>query len=75
MCKKQLKDVLKDFFCSLKFYVYLPSFLYSYTLECNYNTGRSTNLISPATCDDGRATPPPLPGFPPRYTQEHFEEV
>lgn len=46
-----------------------------YTLECNYNCGRSTNAVPPATCDDGRATPPPPPGFPPRYTPEIYEEV
>ena len=48
---------------------------YSYTLECNYNSGRTTNVVPPATCDDGRATPPPPPGFPPRYTTEMYEEV
>ncbi|XP_028402724.1 cytosolic carboxypeptidase-like protein 5 [Dendronephthya gigantea] len=46
-----------------------------YTLECNYNCGRSTNAVPPATCDGGRATPPPPPGFPPRYTPEIYEEV
>ncbi|ELU13284.1 hypothetical protein CAPTEDRAFT_146236 [Capitella teleta] len=47
----------------------------SYTLECNYNTGRIMNSIPQATGDGGRATPPPLAGFPPKYTQAHFEEV
>jgi hypothetical protein len=48
---------------------------FSYTLECNYNTGRMVNPVPQAYGDDGRATPPPLAGFPPKYTQAHFEEV
>ena len=48
---------------------------FSYTLECNYNTGRMVNPVPAAYGDDGRATPPPLAGFPPKYTQAHFEEV
>ena len=47
----------------------------SYTLECNYNMGRIVNPVPPAHGDDGRATPPPLAGFPPKYTQAHFEDV
>ncbi|XP_022089506.1 cytosolic carboxypeptidase-like protein 5 isoform X2 [Acanthaster planci] len=49
--------------------------IHSYTLECNYNSGRFVNSLSPATMDDGRATPPPLAGYPPKYTPAHFEEV
>ncbi|XP_071964054.1 cytosolic carboxypeptidase-like protein 5 isoform X2 [Antedon mediterranea] len=49
--------------------------IHSYTLECNYNCGRFMNSISPASCDNGRATPPPVAGFPPKYTIAHFEEV
>ncbi len=51
--------------------------IHSYTLECNYNTGRSVNHISNVTggLDNGRATPPPLAGFPPKYTMGHYEEV
>ncbi|XP_048761404.2 cytosolic carboxypeptidase-like protein 5 isoform X6 [Ostrea edulis] len=49
--------------------------IHSYTLECNYNTGRMVNPVPPAQGDDGRATPPPIAGFPPKYTQAHFEEV
>ncbi|XP_051974312.1 cytosolic carboxypeptidase-like protein 5 isoform X1 [Xyrauchen texanus] len=49
--------------------------VHSYTLECNYNTGRSVNTIPPACHDNGRATPPPLPTFPPKYTPELFEQV
>jgi len=47
----------------------------SYTLECNYNTGRIVNHIPMASADLGRATPPPLAGTPPKYTQSHYEEV
>lgn len=49
--------------------------VHSYTLECNYNCGRVANCLPPATCDSGRATPPPSPGFPPKYTTEIYEEV
>ncbi|XP_036405620.1 cytosolic carboxypeptidase-like protein 5 [Megalops cyprinoides] len=49
--------------------------VHSYTLECNYNTGRSVNTIPPACHDNGRATPPPPPAFPPKYTPEIFEQV
>lgn len=47
----------------------------SYTLECNYNTGKTMNTIPPACHDNGRATPPPPPSFPPKYTPEIFEQV
>lgn len=47
----------------------------SYTLECNYNTGRVVNVIPPACGDEGRATPPPIAGFPPKYTPAHYEDV
>ena len=64
----------------LKKTMYLKMFVtflmpFSYTLECNYNTGRMVNPVPTAYGDDGRATPPPLAGFPPKYTQAHFEEV
>lgn len=49
--------------------------IHSYTLECNYNTGRMVNTVPPASNDNGRATPPPMAGFPPKYTQAHFEDV
>ena len=48
---------------------------HSYTLECNYNTGRQTNCIASAANDDGRATPPPPVAFPPRYGICHYEDV
>uniref|UniRef100_A0A667G7D3 Peptidase M14 domain-containing protein n=1 Tax=Lynx canadensis TaxID=61383 RepID=A0A667G7D3_LYNCA len=44
-------------------------------LECNYNTGRSVNSIPAACHDNGRASPPPPPAFPSRYTVELFEQV
>ncbi|XP_047244787.1 cytosolic carboxypeptidase-like protein 5 isoform X3 [Girardinichthys multiradiatus] len=49
--------------------------LHSYTLECNYNTGKTMNTIPPACHDNGRATPPPHSLFPPKYTPEIFEQV
>uniref|UniRef100_A0A8C5HY36 Cytosolic carboxypeptidase-like protein 5 n=1 Tax=Gouania willdenowi TaxID=441366 RepID=A0A8C5HY36_GOUWI len=49
--------------------------LHSYTLECNYNTGKTMNSIPPACHDNGRATPPPPSSFPPKYTPEIFEQV
>ncbi|XP_078069167.1 cytosolic carboxypeptidase-like protein 5 isoform X1 [Mustelus asterias] len=49
--------------------------IHSYTLECNYNTGRCVNSVPPACHDNGRASPPPLPTFPPKYTTEIFEQV
>ncbi|XP_068610170.1 cytosolic carboxypeptidase-like protein 5 [Brachionichthys hirsutus] len=49
--------------------------LHSYTLECNYNTGKTMNAIPAACHDNGRATPPPSSSFPPKYTPEIFEQV
>lgn len=49
--------------------------VFSYTLECNYNTGRLVNSIPPACHDNGRATPPPPPAFPPKYTPQVYEQV
>ncbi|XP_064002565.1 cytosolic carboxypeptidase-like protein 5 isoform X2 [Pogoniulus pusillus] len=49
--------------------------IHSYTLECNYNTGRSVNSIPVACHDNGRASPPPQPTFPSKYTVELFEQV
>ncbi|NXG47234.1 CBPC5 protein, partial [Psilopogon haemacephalus] len=49
--------------------------IHSYTLECNYNTGRSVNSIPVACHDNGRASPPPPPTFPSKYTVELFEQV
>ncbi|XP_074847649.1 cytosolic carboxypeptidase-like protein 5 isoform X3 [Carettochelys insculpta] len=49
--------------------------IHSYTLECNYNTGRSVNSIPVACHDNGRASPPPPTTFPTKYTVELFEQV
>ncbi|KAI0232973.1 Cytosolic carboxypeptidase-like protein 5 [Lamellibrachia satsuma] len=49
--------------------------VHSYTLECNYNMGRMVNSVPIAHNDGGRATPPPVAGFPPKYTPAHYEEV
>jgi len=50
---------------------------HSYTLECNYNSGRSFNSLSLATCDHGRATPPRqgTTSIPCKYTPACYEEV
>ena len=47
---------------------------YSYTLECNFNTGRLVNSVSTASRDCGRATPPIKFEHPPKYDPEVFEE-
>ncbi|XP_028028900.1 cytosolic carboxypeptidase-like protein 5 isoform X2 [Bombyx mandarina] len=48
----------------------------SYTLECNYNTGRLVNVLPPTTRDPPRASPPTTgPPAPPKYTPHIFEEV
>lgn len=48
----------------------------SYTLECNYNSGRHVNTITTATMDSGRCSPPqngsPIPH---KLTSLDFEEV
>ncbi|XP_078506184.1 cytosolic carboxypeptidase-like protein 5 isoform X3 [Lissotriton helveticus] len=49
--------------------------IHSYTLECNYNTGRAVNAMPSACHDNGRASPPPPPAFPPKYTTDLFEQV
>nr|XP_049694778.1 cytosolic carboxypeptidase-like protein 5 isoform X1 [Helicoverpa armigera] len=47
----------------------------SYTLECNYNTGRLVNVLPP-TLREGPATLPAPPApLPPKYTPHIFEEV
>jgi len=50
---------------------------HSYTLECNYNSGRNFNSLSLATCDHGRATPPRqgTTSIPCKYTPACYEEV
>ncbi|GAB1609788.1 cytosolic carboxypeptidase-like protein 5 isoform X1 [Argonauta hians] len=49
--------------------------IHSYTLECNYNTGKMMNLIAPAHGDKGRASPTPFVGPPPKYTPSIYEDV
>lgn len=46
----------------------------SYTLECNYNTGRLVNVLPP-TAREGPAAAPPAAPLPPKYTPHIFEEV
>ncbi|XP_045525695.1 cytosolic carboxypeptidase-like protein 5 isoform X4 [Pieris brassicae] len=46
----------------------------SYTLECNYNTGRLVNVLPPAVRDTPLPTAPHA-GMPPKYTPHIFEEV
>ncbi|KAJ1522064.1 hypothetical protein ONE63_002379 [Megalurothrips usitatus] len=47
----------------------------SYTLECNYNTGRMVNLLPPCVRDSGRLSVNPAYAVPPKYTPLVFEEV
>ncbi|KAM3961003.1 LOW QUALITY PROTEIN: cytosolic carboxypeptidase-like protein 5 [Aphomia sociella] len=51
----------------------------SYTLECNYNTGRLVNVLPPAARDVPPALTPAAPAPsaapPPKYTPHIFEEV
>lgn len=49
---------------------------YSYTLECNYNSGRIVNQVTHATMDSGRATPPQDGSLiPHKLTAKDYEEV
>ncbi len=48
----------------------------SYTLECNYNSGRQCNQLSEATLDDGRSSPAqPFSPVSHRLTIADFEQV
>ncbi|XP_050671697.1 cytosolic carboxypeptidase-like protein 5 isoform X4 [Leptidea sinapis] len=48
----------------------------SYTLECNYNTGRLVNVLPPAVRDNPTGAPPTTQSaLPPKYTPHIFEEV
>jgi hypothetical protein len=50
--------------------------IHSYTLECNYNSGRQRNAVSSATCDNGRASPAqPYSPMPHTYCIASFEQV
>ncbi|XP_047983980.1 cytosolic carboxypeptidase-like protein 5 [Leguminivora glycinivorella] len=45
----------------------------SYTLECNYNTGRLVNILPPAVKD--APGPPVVQPVPPKYTPHIFEDI
>ncbi|CAH0605583.1 unnamed protein product [Chrysodeixis includens] len=47
----------------------------SYTLECNYNTGRLVNVLPPTLREGPAALPAPPAPLPPKYTPHIFEEV
>ncbi|XP_015116442.1 cytosolic carboxypeptidase-like protein 5 isoform X2 [Diachasma alloeum] len=52
----------------------LTGLIRSYTLECNYNSGRLVNTI-PARVRDGNGKPQGHMFVPPKYTPTVFEEV
>lgn len=52
----------------------LTGLIRSYTLECNYNSGRLVNTI-PARVRDGNNKPQGHMFVPPKYTPTVFEEV
>ncbi len=44
-----------------------------YTIEANYNTARTLNVVAPASGDHaGRASPPCNKRFPPKFTVSAF---
>lgn len=47
----------------------------SYTLECNYNTGRLVNVLPPTVREGSGASPTSSNSLPPKYTPHIFEEV
>lgn len=47
----------------------------SYTLECNYFTGKVVNSLPPAAGEGRDKDPAPLAGLPPKYTEAHYEDV
>lgn len=51
----------------------LTGLVRSYTLECNYNTGRIVNTLPPTIKDNGKPSVNPV--VPPKYTPQIFEEV
>ncbi|GLV44189.1 uncharacterized protein CBL_12515 [Carabus blaptoides fortunei] len=52
----------------------LTGLVRSYTLECNYNSGRMVNVL-PATSKEGHNKPVHTMPAPPKYTPHIFEEV
>nr|CAD7430057.1 unnamed protein product [Timema monikensis] len=54
----------------------LTGLVRSYTLECNYNTGRLVNTLPACARENSRIAAPPLPHVvPPKYNPHIFEEV
>lgn len=51
----------------------LTGLIRSYTLECNYNTGRLVNILPPSIREGSCKTHNIL--VPPKYTPQIFEEV
>jgi hypothetical protein len=49
--------------------------VHSYTLECNYNTGKVLNHVPAAQNANGRASPERVPTTPPKYTPKDWAEV
>ncbi len=52
--------------------------LHSYVLECNYNKGKETSVVPPASRDNGRASPGTVKGALPTvpiYVSEDWENV
>ena len=47
----------------------------SYTLECNYNTGRFCNVLPPLPAEPPPAAGTPLVFEPVAYTPAHYEQV
>lgn len=52
----------------------LTGLIRSYTLECNYNSGRMVNVLPPMVKEGNNRTMHTLP-LPPKYTPHIFEEV
>lgn len=52
----------------------LTGLIHSYTLECNYNTGRLVNSVPARIRDDSRKSAGQL-FVPPKYTPAVYEEV
>ena len=48
--------------------------VHSYTLECNYNTGKLVNVLPPCV-KDSKTSAAATSMVPPKYTPQVFEEV